>query len=175
VQKSFDLVIIDAPPRLSTATVNAFCASTHVLIPTILDSMSTQAALNTLGVVRQFRQMLNPGLEVLGIVPTLVSQTQLNNREMDSLERMVARLPDYWRQAPGPHVFEEQRIYRREAIATALGADLAFTASPQVRQMATLLGDAITERLFAHADEPIGDAPSRSGNITPISTARRRA
>lgn len=175
VQRSFDVVLIDAPPRLSTATVNALCASTHVLIPTILDSMSTQAALNTLGVVRQFRQMLNPGLEVLGIVPTMVSRTALSSREIDYLERMIARLSEYWRQAPAPHVFREQRIYRREAIATALGSELAYVSSDEVRLMSNALGDAVAERLFAHAGEPIGGAPSAGNNITAIETARRRA
>jgi chromosome partitioning protein len=175
VQKSFDLVIIDAPPRLSTATVNAFCASTHVLIPTILDSMSTQAALNTLGVVRQFREMLNPGLEVLGVVPTMVSRTELNVRERDYLERMVARMPGFWKQTPVPHVFEDQRICRREAIATALGSELAYSSSEEVRQMAISLGDALAERLFTHADEGFGDTPSEGTNITSIASARRRA
>ena len=36
VRKKYDLVIIDAPPRLTTATVNAICASTHILVPTML-------------------------------------------------------------------------------------------------------------------------------------------
>ncbi len=174
VQNAFDIVIIDAPPRLSTATVNAFCASTHILIPTILDSMSTQAALNTLGVIREFREQLNPGLEVLGIVPTMVSQREMNARERDFLERMVARLPGFWRRAPLPHVFEEQKICRREAIATALGTELAYNSSPEVRNMAIALGTALTERLITHADEDFGDALERS-NVTPFDVSRLRA
>lgn len=174
-QKAFDIVIIDAPPRLSTATVNALCASTHVLIPTILDSMSTQAALNTLDVVRQFRKLLNPGLEVLGIVPTMVNRAELNGREKDSLERMIARLPEFWKQAPLPHIFVDQMILRREAIATALGTTLAFDASKEVRTMAVAIGDSLEERLFAHAIEAPDDHPSTSGNVTSIASAKRRA
>jgi hypothetical protein len=137
--------------------------------------MSTQAALNTLGVVRQFRQMLNPGLEVLGIVPTMVNRVELNGREKDHLERMTARLPEFWKQAPIPHVFQEQRICRRESIATALGTDLAFSSSDEVRRMAVSLGDALAERLFAHAGEAFGDAPSEGATVTPFDSARRRA
>lgn len=172
VQKAFDLVIIDAPPRLSSATVNAFCASTHVLLPTILDSMSTQAALNTLKVVRDFRQILNPGLEVLGVVPTMVNRVDLNTREKDSLERLVARLPEYWKQVPMPHVFREQPVYRREAVATALGSELAFNSSDEVRRMTVSLGDALVERLFAHEPEELGAPAKEGGNVTSISKRR---
>jgi chromosome partitioning protein len=40
VLENFDVILIDAPPRLTTATVQALCASTHVLIPTVLDPLS---------------------------------------------------------------------------------------------------------------------------------------
>ena len=175
VQDKFDIVIIDAPPRLSTATVNALCASTHVLIPTILDSMSTQAALNTLRVIREFREVLNPGLDVLGIVPTMVSRVDLNEREKDYLERMTARLPEFWKRAPWPHVFEEEKINRREAIATALGSNLAFNSSDEVRRMTISLGDALAERLFANEDKDLDGAPSTGATVTPFDAARRRA
>jgi cellulose biosynthesis protein BcsQ len=175
IQTRFDLVIIDAPPRLSTATVNAFCASTHVLIPTILDSMSTQAALNTIGVIREFRDQLNPALEVLGIVPTMVSQVTLNGRETDYLQRMKARLPEFWRQASLPHVYEEERICRREKIATSLGSDLAFNSSQEVRQMTIALGNALAERLFRNERDVLGNAASEGTNVTPIESSRLRA
>ena len=60
---AFDLVLIDCPPRLLTGSVNALAASTHVLVPTILDGQSHVATLNTLGAVQQFRQTLNPGTQ----------------------------------------------------------------------------------------------------------------
>ena len=175
VQKNFDIVLIDAPPRLSTGTVNAFCASTHVLIPTILDSMSTQAALNTLKVVSDFRDKLNPGLEVLGVVPTLVSKAELNGRELDHLQRMVERLPEYWKRAPLPYVFRDNRICRREAVATALGANLPFNSSDDVQRMVISLGDAITERLFTHEGEGTSEPSSASSNVASFNAARRRA
>ena len=70
---AFDIVLIDAPPRLLTGVVNALAASTDVLIPTILDGQSHIATLNTITAVQQFRQKLNPGLRVLGVVPSMVS------------------------------------------------------------------------------------------------------
>lgn len=42
-QSKFDRVIIDAPPRLTTGCVQALCAATHVIIPTVLDQLSVEA------------------------------------------------------------------------------------------------------------------------------------
>lgn len=42
-QASFDRIVIDAPPRLTSACVQALCASTHVVIPTVLDKLSVEA------------------------------------------------------------------------------------------------------------------------------------
>lgn len=43
VQSNFSRVIIDAPPRLTTACIQALCAATHVIIPTVLDRLSGEA------------------------------------------------------------------------------------------------------------------------------------
>src|SRR6266436_2391173 len=43
VQRAFDLIIIDCPPRLTTSEIQAFCASSHLLIPTIFDRTSAEA------------------------------------------------------------------------------------------------------------------------------------
>lgn len=47
---AYDLVILDCPPRLTTASIAALAASTHYLIPTIFDRMSTQPIL---GLIQQ--------------------------------------------------------------------------------------------------------------------------
>jgi hypothetical protein len=138
--------------------------------------MSTQAALNTLNVVGQFREHLNLGLEVLGVVPTMVTnQTGLNARERDSLERLNARLSEYWKRPPFPHIFWDTPICRREAVAKAAGTDLAYNSSDEVRRMSIALGEAISGRLFNDEGERIGQSPEASGSIVSIAEGRRRA
>ena len=76
VQQSYDLVIIDAPPRLSTAHVQAFCASTHLLIPTIIDRLSSetvarfldQVATHKLGPEGNAALAICPALRPIGVV-----------------------------------------------------------------------------------------------------------
>lgn len=176
VRSKFDVVIIDAPPRLSTATVNALCASRYVLVPTILDGISVQAALNTLGVIREFGEHLNLALDVIGLVPTMVaSQPNLSAREQDSLERLRARLPEYWRQQPLPHIFQDTYICRRAAIANAAGTDLAYNANINVQNMVAALGAQIAERVFDHAGEGPGQPAARIDSVTHFTTTQRRA
>ncbi len=43
IQNHFSRIIIDAPPRLTTACVQALCASTALIIPTVVDRLSGEA------------------------------------------------------------------------------------------------------------------------------------
>ena len=67
----------------------------------MLDNLSTQAALNTLGVFHEIRKELNPTLHMLGIVPTFVSNAdKLNKRETEALAHFKSELPNYWKSVP---------------------------------------------------------------------------
>jgi cellulose biosynthesis protein BcsQ len=71
VQSAFDLIIIDAPPRLTTAAVQSFCTSTHVLIPTILDRLSGEAVSSFVGQLLDIKEKLAPHMKVLGVVGSM--------------------------------------------------------------------------------------------------------
>ncbi len=76
VQTAFDLVIIDCPPRLTTSAVQALCASSHLLVPTILDTPSAEAALKYCEQIQTLRtKEICPHLNVIGIVGTKVRPT----------------------------------------------------------------------------------------------------
>lgn len=71
VRDAFDLVIIDCPPRLTTGTIQALCASSHLLIPTILDRPSSEAVLAFCEQVEQLKKAnICPHIVLLGIVAT---------------------------------------------------------------------------------------------------------
>ena len=67
VQDRFDRVIIDAPPRQTTAQIQALCAATHVLIPTILDPLSGEAV-GTFVEQLLAHKGLWPHLQIIGVV-----------------------------------------------------------------------------------------------------------
>lgn len=71
VQTAFDVVIIDCPPRLTTSAVQALCASSHLLVPTILDKPSSEAAIKFCEQIEVLKkEQVCPHLKVLGIVGT---------------------------------------------------------------------------------------------------------
>jgi chromosome partitioning protein len=56
VRETYSLVLIDCPPRLTTAAIQALAAATHVLIPTRLEEPSTEAVTTFVNQVETFRE-----------------------------------------------------------------------------------------------------------------------
>jgi cellulose biosynthesis protein BcsQ len=124
---SFDLVLIDCPPRLLTGSVNALAASTHVLVPTILDGQSHRATLNTLAAIQQFRQTLNKNLKTLGVVPSLVvNATGYNDREQQFIEELERQIPQVHEPTP---VLKDRQIIKKEQLARAGGDEVTYFSS----------------------------------------------
>lgn len=103
ILSTFQLVIIDTPPRLGLATINALCASTHVLVPTILDEASVA---NVGSLLRQmktyFRQDLNRQIEVAGIIGTMTgSQPSLDETERRARRSAEERAQEAWGERAG--------------------------------------------------------------------------
>lgn len=74
VQDAFDLIIIDCPPRLTTSEIQAFCASSHLLIPTIFDRTSAEAVLSLCEQIEILKKGgICPYLRYLGVVGTMWS------------------------------------------------------------------------------------------------------
>ncbi len=71
-ENPYRYVLLDCPPRLTTACVAALAASDFVLIPIVPDALSTRAVENLLRTLKRFRENLLPELFILGIVPNMV-------------------------------------------------------------------------------------------------------
>jgi chromosome partitioning protein len=77
IQRSFDRILIDAPPRLTTASIQALCAATHVLIPTVLDDLSTEAV-GAFADQLRLHQSLWPHLKIIGAVGTMTTNSTMS-------------------------------------------------------------------------------------------------
>jgi cellulose biosynthesis protein BcsQ len=72
VRSVFDLVIIDCPPRLTTSEIQAFCASSHLLIPTIFDRTSAEAVASLCGQIETLKRAnICPHLKYIGVAGTM--------------------------------------------------------------------------------------------------------
>lgn len=124
IQQSFDVILIDAPPRFSTGAINALCASTHMLIPSVLDNMSAEAAVYFSQDIAAMRQDLFPKLKLIGVVPTLTYQDKLSNRELDIVKYLNDSLRRYWggRQV----VLQDARVPRKNSIGDVAGREISY-------------------------------------------------
>jgi chromosome partitioning protein len=86
VRDAFDLVIIDCPPRLTTSEIQAFCAASHLLIPTIMDRASAEAVSSLCRQVETLKTgNVCPHLKYVGVVGTMWRQGRLANQEAKNL------------------------------------------------------------------------------------------
>ncbi|MFM9939749.1 MAG: AAA family ATPase [Hyphomicrobiaceae bacterium] len=162
VTKSFDIVIIDTPPRLGLASVNALCAATHLLVPTVLDNLSVD---NVDGFLRQtdewFRKKLNPAIKLAGIVGTMTAKLELDNTELQArltVEQMARSrwggkpaLPVRLESWPDDAYVLSQNVpdtarFRQDAGNTIAFLDTRATNS-QTRQVIDDLGKEVAKRI----------------------------
>ncbi len=172
-EQGYDVILIDAPPRLMTATANAVCASTHVLVPTIPDGLSSSTAINTIDTLLKLKVKLNPTLKVLGVVPTFVkTQTSFSNREETELKALNGELHERFsdKQSSPMKIFRDQRILRKSSISNLAGYAIPYFEDSEVKKMYSELGIAISKDIGHNfAEEVISryeDAGERSENKT---------
>lgn len=71
IRKKYDFIIIDTPPTLGLITINAMVAASHILIPIQSSYLSLEGTDDLLDTVEKIRKLVNPRLEILGILITL--------------------------------------------------------------------------------------------------------
>ncbi len=143
---NFDIVIVDAPPRMTTGFINALCTSTHLLIPAILDEMSVQGMVNMISMTEKLKPTLFPNLKLLGVVGTMVeTQIKLNNREQSALSNMRTQVGQLI--GAKDFVFDQHWIPKKAKIAEYAGEDIAYFKDPKIKIIFDSLGDALEAKL----------------------------
>ncbi|MEA2462735.1 MAG: chromosome partitioning protein [Acidobacteriota bacterium] len=74
VAKDYDYILIDSPPSLSLLTINGLTAANSVLVPMQCEYFAIEGAAQLVNTVERVRDMLNPGLEIEGIVLTMYDE-----------------------------------------------------------------------------------------------------
>jgi chromosome partitioning protein len=88
LQPVYDYVIIDSPPSLSLLTVNGLIASKYVLLPVQAEFYALEGLGQLLETMKLVRKGMNPGLELLGVLPTMLdSRTTLSSQVHDEIKR----------------------------------------------------------------------------------------
>lgn len=85
---TYDCVIIDCPPSLSLLTVNALIAAHYVLLPVQAEFYALEGLGQLLETMQLVRKGLNPQLELLGVILTMVdSRTTLSGQVQAEVQK----------------------------------------------------------------------------------------
>ncbi len=71
LRSAYDWILIDCPPTLGLLTVNGLSAATDVLIPLQCETLAHRGVGQLLDTIHDVQQLTNPGLQILGVLPTL--------------------------------------------------------------------------------------------------------
>ena len=82
IRAQYDFVLIDSPPSLGLLTINVLTAADTTLIPVQCEYLAMRGLRMLLDTIAKVRRMLNPGVEILGILPTLFDTRTIHSREV---------------------------------------------------------------------------------------------
>src|SRR5579864_5965404 len=81
VKPDYDFVFIDTPPSLGLLTINALTAADKVIVPVQCEYLSMRGLIQLQNTLAMIRENLNPGVDIEGILPTLVDTRTLHAKE----------------------------------------------------------------------------------------------
>ena len=82
VQGSYDYILIDCPPQLSILTINALSCADEVIIPVKTDYLAYRGLTQLQDSIDEIRELINPHLEVIGVIATLFDMRVSDDREI---------------------------------------------------------------------------------------------
>jgi cellulose biosynthesis protein BcsQ len=92
----FDRILLDCPPRLTTACVNALACCDYIIVPVILDRTSTLAGPRLFGLLRDLRPILMSDVVEVGLAANRTSRDTLIPGEADIWDELAAQCGDLW-------------------------------------------------------------------------------
>ncbi len=142
IQDRFDAILLDCPPRLSTACVNALTACDYVFMPVLLDKTSLDAVPRLLKWLRLLhRQGVCPELRVLGVLANRTRfRDKLTGREKDRWSSLADKCAVAWGEPV--HLFERwipNKTHFAEAAETRKLAALDDELAPIFQDLLTEL------------------------------------
>jgi chromosome partitioning protein len=81
IKNDYDYILIDTPPSLGLLTINAFTASSGVIVPVQCEYLSLRGLVQLESTLQMIRENLNPDIEIEGILPTLMDTRTVHAKE----------------------------------------------------------------------------------------------
>jgi chromosome partitioning protein len=87
VEEHYDYILIDCLPSLGLLAINALRAANGIVIPVQADFLAMQGLAQIFETIAAVREQLNPDLNILGVLLTLVDQRTAHAREVVKVVR----------------------------------------------------------------------------------------
>jgi chromosome partitioning protein len=81
-EATYDYILIDCLPSLGLLAINALRAASGIVIPVQADFLAVQGLAQIFETIAAVREQLNPDLNILGVLLTLVDQRTAHSREV---------------------------------------------------------------------------------------------
>lgn len=85
VREDYDYILVDCPPQLSILTINALSCADGVLIPVKTDYLAYRGLTQLQDSIREIQELINPDLQILGVIATLHDTRVTDDREILAL------------------------------------------------------------------------------------------
>ena len=155
ISSRYDLILIDCPPRLEAACVNALAASDYALVPVLIEPRSLEAVPRLLHWLKKYRASFCPDLKVLGVVANKTGvRTTLTARQGREWNSFKDKCLSAWGEAV--NTFDESSLRQ-----FSLDEGELAVLSPKYRPELEALADEILKEL------PI-DARPRIAAVSPV-------
>ena len=82
IDADFDVVLVDCPPSLGVLTLNGLTAADEVLVPLQCETLAHRGVGQLLRTVADVQAITNPGLTLLGVLPTLYDARTTHSRDV---------------------------------------------------------------------------------------------
>jgi chromosome partitioning protein len=144
IRGKYDVILIDVPPRMTTGTVNALCASTHVLTPPIFNPLSAEPVENFLKTAKALMSELNPNLTYIGVLETMSPRA---GEAVDVRAEGRRTISEKLRNFSPPIPILDNDVPRRTALAEGVGYLKGGREGKEARTIFHALGAEITRRV----------------------------
>jgi cellulose biosynthesis protein BcsQ len=95
--KRYDIVFLDCPPLFNTCCVNALAASDYILIPVLPSRKAAERVPLLLERVQGLHQVINPELQVMGVLLNRTHSSSLTSWERDLWLEMLDHGQNQWK------------------------------------------------------------------------------
>lgn len=155
----YDLVIFDAPPRLSIASVNALRACHYLLIPSKLQPLSAKPVSQMIRYLQEFTVRVGANFKILGVVKSMTrNENTLTSVEMPSIREIETALSEL----PYKAVVFKTLIPERVSIGRPPTAPIAYLLDNSDGQSARSVFDRLADEIEAQIGRefPVASEPA---------------